>query len=103
MKRSSQLVCLLSASLLSATASAQVAIGDIAVSRFSTTTFAVIGAGAAVTNYVTPGFLGTGLSQSILWDRANPNDFIVGGVGFVGRASITGPAAVGYSLITNGI
>lgn len=87
----------------SATVSAQVAIGDIAVTRFSTTTFAVIGAGASVTNYVTPGFLGTGTSQSILWDRANPNDFIVGGVGFVGRASITGPAAVGYALITSGI
>ena len=103
MNRSSLLGCFLSASLLSATASAQVAIGDIAVSRFSTTTFAVIGAGSSVTNYATPGFQGTGLSQSILWDRAHPNDFIVGGVGFVGRASILGPAAVSYSLITNGI
>ncbi|HEU4417496.1 MAG TPA: hypothetical protein VFT55_01080 [Planctomycetota bacterium] len=88
---------------MSATAAAQVAVGDIAVTRFSTTTFAVIGAGSAVTSYVTPGFLGTGTSQAVLWDRANPNDFIVGGVGFVGRASITGPAAVSYSLITNGV
>jgi hypothetical protein len=103
MKRSSLLVCFLSATLLPATASAQVSIGDIAVSRFSTTSFAVIGGGLTVTNYTTPGFLGTGLSQSILWDRAHPNDFIVGGSGFVGRASITGPAAVSYSLITNGI
>lgn len=90
-------------SLLSATVSAQVAIGDIAVTRFSTNTFAVIGAGPSVTGYVTPGFLGTGTSQAVLWDRANPNDFIVGGVGFVGRASITGPAAVSYALITSGI
>ena len=91
------------ACLLSATVSAQVAIGDIAVTGFSTTTFAVIGAPPSVTSYPTPGFQGTGTSQAILWDRAQPNDFIVGGFGFVGRASITGPGSASYSLITNGI
>jgi hypothetical protein len=54
---------------------------------------------------VTPGFQGTSAatSQSILHDPANFNDFIIGGFGFVGRATITGPGAVSYALITNGI
>ena len=91
--------------LLSTTVSAQVAIGDIAVTGFSTNRFGVISAGATVTGYLTPGFQGTSTasSQAILWDRANPNTFLVGGFGFVGRATITGPGAVSYVLITNAV
>jgi hypothetical protein len=94
--------CLAATVVLSATA--QVNPGDIAVSRFSTTDFAVIsGVVPTVTGYTTPGFQGTGTAQGILWDRANPNAFLVGGAGFVGRATITGPGAVSYALITNGV
>ena len=96
---------LLSATLLCATLSAKVASCDIGATGFSTNVFGVIGAGATVTGYATPGFQGTGpaTSQAILWDPAHPNDFIVGGFGFVGRATITGPGAVAYALITNNV
>ena len=93
------------ACLLSAATSAQVALGDIAATGFSTTSFGVISAGPVVSGYTTPGFQGTGTatSQAILWDPAHPNDFLVGGFGFVGRATITGPGTVSYTLITNGV
>jgi len=89
--------------LLSATVSAQVAVGDIAMTGFSSTAFGVLSAGPTVTGYTTPGFLGTGASQAILWDRAQPNTFVIGGFGFIGRATITGPGAVTYALITANI
>jgi hypothetical protein len=91
--------------LLSVAASAQVATGDIAVTGFSDTSFGVVRASLAVSGYTTPGFQGTGIgtSQAILWDRANPQDFLIGGFGFVGRATITGPGSVGYTLITNNV
>ena len=89
--------------LLAAPSFAQLAPGDIAVTGFSSTSFGVIGAGAVVTGYATPGFQGTGSSQAVLWDPAHPNDLLIGGFGFVGRATITGPGAVGYALITNGV
>src|SRR5262249_13820167 len=90
--------------LLSTSLAAQVAVGDIAVTGFSTSAFGVI-RGAAVTGYATPGFQGTGVatSQAILWAIAHANPFLVGGFGFVGRATISGPGAVSYALITNGV
>jgi len=96
---------LLLAWLLPAAASAQVTIGDIAVTGFSTNAFGVISAGPTVTGYATPGFQGSGTatSQAILWDPIHPDDFVIGGFGFVGRATITGPGAVTYALITNAI
>lgn len=84
---------------------AQVATGDIAVTGFSANAFGVIDASLAVTGYATPGFQGTGTatSQAVLWDPQHPNDFVIGGFGFVGRATIVGPGAVSYALITNGV
>jgi hypothetical protein len=87
--------------LSSAPSFAQVASGDIAVTGFSSSAFGVISAGPAVTGYATPGF--GGLSQTILWDPAHPNDFLVGGVGFVGRATITGHGTVSYAPITSAV
>ncbi len=83
---------------------AQVALGDVAVSRFSSTTFTVVSPGAGTTSYVTGGFLGTGTgwSHAILRD-ATPSTFLVGGEGFVGRATVTGPGAVSYALITSNV
>lgn len=84
---------------------AQVASGDIAVTGFSTNAFGVIDASLTVTGYATPGFQGTGAatSQAVLWDPASPNDFVIGGFGFVGRATIAGLGAVAYTLITNNV
>jgi hypothetical protein len=81
--RSSPAAALVCLSFLSWPAHAQVATGDIAVTGFSSTSFGVIGAGAVVTGYTTPGFQGTGTatSQSVLWNPANPNDFLVAGGG----------------------
>jgi hypothetical protein len=87
-----------------ATALAQVAVGDIGAVGFSTNAFG-IATPPAVTGYTTTGFLGTGAgtSQSILHDPTTFLDFLVGGFGFVGRATITGPGTATYTLLTNGI
>jgi hypothetical protein len=81
-------------------APAQVQRGDIAITGFSSTAFGVLGAGNVVTGYTTPGFLGTGTSQCVLWDRQNTNAFLIGGFGFVGRATVLGPGVVVYGLVT---
>ena len=91
------------ATCLATALSAQVNPGDIAVTGFSTSAFGILGAGNVVTGYTTPGFQGTsvGTSQAILWDPANPNDFLVAGFGFIGRATIVGLGTVAYAPITN--
>lgn len=91
--------------LVTASVPAQVAVGDIAVSLFSSTTFTVVIPGFPNTSYATSGFLGTGtgISHAILRDAASATSFLVGGDGFVGRATITGPGAVSYALITNNV
>lgn len=93
---------LLAAALSTAALSAQVQPGDIGVVGFSASAFGVA-TPPNVTAYTTPGFLGTGTSQAILHDPTSFNDFLVGGFGFVGRATITGPGTVNYTLITSGI
>ena len=89
---------------IATTLAAQVQPGDVGMVGFSTNAFG-IATGGTVTPYVTAGFQGTGAatSQSILHDPLAPNDFVIGGFGFVGRASITGAGTTNYTLITNGI
>lgn len=82
-----------------ASATAQVVTGDIATTRFSSTSFDVQ-RGSTTTAYTTGGFGGTGSSFAVLWDPTSPNDFLVGGFDFLGRATITGPGTVSYSLIS---
>lgn len=89
--------------LVAAHLSAQVLPGDIAITGFSTTSFGVASGSPSATIYNTGGFQGSGTSQAILHDPSTVTDFIVGGFGFVGRATITGPGTVSYSLITSGI
>ncbi len=91
---------LLAAVLCSPLVPGQVQRGDIAVTGFSTSAFGIIGAGNAVTGYATGGYLGTGSSQCVLWDRFVPNSFLIGGNGFIGRATILGPGSVSYTLLT---
>src|SRR5687768_5011223 len=89
------------ASLVPTGAAAQVGAGDIAISGFSSSTFGVLAAGGSFASYATGGFLGTGLSQTVLWDRTQPNAFLIGGSDFVGRATITGPGSVSYALVSS--
>ncbi len=92
----------LAATLFGAVAApAQVQVGDIAISGFSTDQFG-IATPPSVTGYTTGGF-GGGTSQAILHDPTTFLDFIVGGFGFIGRATITGPGTSIYSVITTGI
>lgn len=91
---------LLLAHLLAAPVAAQVTIGDIAISGFSSTTFGILNAGGGTTSYPTSGFLGTGLAQTVLFDQQVPNSFLIGGSGFLGRATITGPGSASYVLLT---
>lgn len=85
-----------------AAATAQVATGDIATTRFSSSAFDIL-RGATATAYDTGGFQGTGSSLAILWDPAQPNDFYVGGFDFLGRATVTGPGTVGYTNLSTGV
>ena len=87
--------------ILATPVGAQLVPGDIGVTGFSFTKFSVIDAGG-VTAY-SVGSFGGGQTQAILWDDQNPDDFIIGGVGFIGRATITGPGTATYTLLTTAI
>ena len=87
---------------LCAVAAAQVQPGDIGITGFSSTTFGIAAPPPNVNYYNAGGFGGTGTSQAILHDPAIPIDFIVGGFGFIGRATITGPGTFFYTpIVTN--
>lgn len=81
---------------------AQLPSGAIGVTGFSTNAFGVIdnGVGTAVP---IGNFGGTNTSQAILWDPSNPADFLVGGFGFVGRATMTGAGTATYTLLSTGV
>ncbi|MCA8976978.1 MAG: hypothetical protein KDC98_19800, partial [Planctomycetes bacterium] len=92
----------LSVLLFSPALLAQLAPGDIGVTGFSSSDFGVISSGTT-TGYSTPGYGGSGTSQAILWDPSAPQSFLIGGFGFVGRATVTGPGAVSYTNLTTAI
>jgi hypothetical protein len=85
---------------------AQLPVGTVGATMFSTTAFATIdptqGSATSTTIYTTTGFQGTlapSTSQCILQDILNPDSFIVGGYGFMGRVTITGPGTATYTPI----
>lgn len=82
-------------------ASAQTNPGDIALTGFSTTTFGIYTGTAPATGYATTGF--GGLSQTILWDDQAPTSFLIGGGGFLGRATVLGPGSVSYTSLTTNV
>lgn len=91
--------------LLALPLGAQVTVGDIAATGFSGTQFGIVGSSGGVTGFTTSGFQGTGLgwAQTILWDRANTDQFLVGGFGFIGRLTINAPGSASYQLLTNNV
>ena len=100
---SSAIALLLSS--LAGLAPAQVLAGDIAITGFSTDSFA-IASPPNVVNYNTGGFGGMvppGTSQSILHVPCSRNEFIIGGFGFIGRATVIGPGVVSYMTITTSV
>ncbi|MBL8768352.1 MAG: hypothetical protein JNL94_13340 [Planctomycetes bacterium] len=95
----------LSLALLPGLASAQVATGDIAVTGLSDQQFSILDpvSGNSIP-YPLANLIGPGVSdwtQCIRWDPDHPNDFYVGGNGFIGRLTITGVGTSNYQLITN--
>jgi hypothetical protein len=91
--------------LIPGLASAQVAVGDIAVTGLSDQQFSILDpvSGNSIP-YPLSNLIGPGISdwtQCIRWDAENPNDFYVGGNGFIGRITITGIGTSNYQLITN--
>lgn len=71
---------------------AQLSPGDMGIAALGSE-FWVLQPNGTVTAYAVPSFGGYGPAQSILWDPANPCSFIIGGMGFVGRATVTGSTA----------
>jgi hypothetical protein len=99
--RSRSHLALLLATALAPFASAQTNLGDIALTGFSTNTFGIYSGTAPATGYPTTGF--GGLSQTILWDDQMPTSFLIGGGGFIGRATVLGPGSVTYAPLTNNV
>ena len=79
-------------------AAAQANVGDIAMTGFSSSTFGIFTGTTPVVGY--PAAFGN-LSQTILWDDLDPQSFVVGGFGFVGRATVIGPGSVVYTPLTS--
>ncbi|MBK6940475.1 MAG: hypothetical protein IPH13_09785 [Planctomycetes bacterium] len=95
----------LSLALIPGLASAQVAVGNIAVTGLSDQQFSILDpvSGNSIpyplSDLIAPGV--SDWTQCIRWDADNPNDFYVGGNGFIGRLTITGLGTSSYQLITN--
>jgi hypothetical protein len=94
------------AAALAAALPAQMQAGEIAVTGLSTNAFGIVTPpSTTATAYVTTGFggAGAGTTRSILHWRNLYNQFFVGGVGFVGRATVTGSGAVTWTPVTTAI
>ena len=96
------IIAAIALALTSSPAFAQVSLGDIAITQFSTSTFYTVDTNGMNEVAHNAGNFGSGTSQSILWDRFGTSDFIIGGFGFIGRATITA-TGVNYSVLTNAI
>lgn len=92
------LICLLLSS-----ANGQINPGDIGVTWISSSQFSILRANGSSTVFNTGGFLGAGSSSTLTLSPIEPNTYWIGGSGFIGRAQITGPSTVNYSLISNGV
>ncbi len=88
----------LAALLLTQLPPAQTSVGDIALTGFSSSTFGIFTGTTPVTGY--PAAFGN-LSQTILWDDLGPQSFVIGGFGFIGRATVIGPGSVVYTPLTS--
>ncbi|MCR9247829.1 MAG: hypothetical protein NXI31_22605 [bacterium] len=91
-------------SSITASLATQLQPGDVAVATNSTSDFAVVATTGIVTTYSTPLFGGSSNSKgdAVLWDPANPNDLLLGGYRFIGRATIHGPGVVSYTRLPLG-
>lgn len=85
---------------------AQVVPGDIAMVSLIDYQFCVFDGSGTPTYYGLINTTGQGTTtntNAIVWDPSNPQSFILGGEGFIGRVTITGPGTSTYSLITGGV
>jgi hypothetical protein len=96
--RTTPLLCSL---LFAATAAAQLQPGDIAITGFSSSSFGVLRSGTTTQHTAAAGFGGSTLC--VLWDVTQANDVLLGGFGFVGRATVTGPGAVTFTSLTTNV
>jgi hypothetical protein len=86
--------------LFTQTAAAQLVIGDLGVTGFSSAQFAILHANGTSTVHSGLSFGGT--THAILYDPSHPGSFLVGGIGFLGRVTIAGGVAT-YAPLTNAI
>jgi hypothetical protein len=89
--------------LIGAITPAQLVIGDLGVCGFTSgnTQFTVLHADGTSSVYGSLAFGAT--THAILYDPSQPNTFLVGGTGFLGRIAVTGATTATYTPITTGI
>lgn len=80
---------------------AQLVLGDIGVTGFLTNQFTVLHADGTSTLYPTNTWVG--ISHAFLYDPFQPNSFLIGGTGFFGRVTVTGPGLATYIPITTAV
>lgn len=91
--------CILILAACAAAAPSQLAPGTIGIVKSSTAAFATISPLGTVTTHVVGPFSGTGAPTSILHDPLDANAFLIGGAGFLGRASFGAGGAVTWTLL----
>ncbi len=91
---------------LASTAAAQVVPGDIAMVSLFDSQFCIFDGSGIPTYYGLSNTTGLGFTtntNAVLWDPSNGQSFYLGGEGFIGRVTITGPGSSTYVLVTNQI
>jgi hypothetical protein len=86
--------------VLAAIAPAQLVVGDLGVTGFSSSQFWILHANGT-SNVVPVPFPGT--THAMLYDPFQSNSFFVGGTGFLGRVVVTGPTSAFYVPITTAV
>ena len=86
--------------ILCSLVSAQLAVGDLGVTGFSSSQFWVLHANGS-SDVVPVTFPGT--THAMLYDPSQPNSFLVGGTGFLGRVLVTGATTATYLPITTSV
>src|SRR5262245_30174671 len=94
-------IAIFAALALSIPTFAQLTVGDVGVTGFLTNQFTVLHANGTSTQFTTTSWVG--ISHALLYDPKQPNSFLIGGVGFLGRVTVTSPTTATFTPITTSV